>query len=194
MENNIDFKNIWQQQKVNEPNKDELVKKLKKYKSSSLRKLILSNVLLIATSVLIILIWIKFQPQFLTTKLGIVMVILAMVIFLFSYNKQLPIFNKIDHIKSNQDYLNSLKKLKLKQKYLQTHIMNLYFILLLAGICLYMYEYALRMTASGAIITYLVTLTWIAFNWFYIRPKTIKKQQLQLDEIISRFETAEKEC
>jgi Flp pilus assembly protein TadB len=188
MDSNIDFKNIWQQQKVSEPNMAELLHKLKKYKHTGLRKLLLSNLILLATSVIILMIWYQFEPQFLTTKIGIVLVLLAMVIFLFSYNKQLPIYRKIDQTKSNQDYLSSLKMLKQKQKHLQTSIMSLYFIMLFVGICLYMYEYALRMSATGAIITYAVTIVWIAFNWFYIRPKTIKKQQLQLDEIISRFE------
>jgi hypothetical protein len=63
----------------------------------------------------------------------------------------------------------------------------------MAGICLYMYEYAARMTMTAGIITYAVTLAWIAFNWFYLRPKTIKKQQAKLDELISKFERINKQ-
>ena len=44
------------------------------------------------------------------------------------------------------------------------------------------------MTVGAAILTYTVTLAWIAFNWFYLRPKTIKKQQGKLDELINKFE------
>jgi hypothetical protein len=51
-----------------------------------------------------------------------------------------------------------------------------------------MFEYTSRMTLFWATVTYGVTLLWIAFNWFYVRPKQIKKQQANTDELISKFE------
>ena len=56
-----------------------------------------------------------------------------------------------------------------------------------------MYEYASRMEVLGAVLSYSITLAWIAFNWFYIRPKTIKKQESKLDELISKFESINKQ-
>ncbi|MDR6463383.1 hypothetical protein [Chryseobacterium sediminis] len=188
MDSNIDFKNIWKQQTSNKPNLEELIGKLKKFRNQNLRKLILANIGLITTSLLIIYIWYRFQPQMITTKIGIVLVILAMVMFLFAYNKMFMVFYKIDQTQSNNEYLQSLYVVKSKQKFMQTTILNLYFIMLFLGICLYMYEYTSRMTVGAAILTYTVTLAWIAFNWFYLRPKTIKKQQGKLDELINKFE------
>ena len=57
MDNNIDFKDLWKQQVVNSPNIEELLAKLKHFKKTSLRRLILTNAMLIATCVLILLIW-----------------------------------------------------------------------------------------------------------------------------------------
>ena len=94
--NNIDFTNIWKQQKVVQPNIDELLNKLKRYKKSNIKKLIISNILLIATSGFIIFIWYYYQPQFITTKVGIILTILAMSIYLFAYNKQYSFFNSLD--------------------------------------------------------------------------------------------------
>ncbi|MNR40078.1 hypothetical protein D3C85_1583390 [compost metagenome] len=51
-----------------------------------------------------------------------------------------------------------------------------------------MYEYASRMTVFYALITYGVTLLWIGFNWFYLRPKQIKKQQEKINQLIGKFE------
>jgi hypothetical protein len=51
-----------------------------------------------------------------------------------------------------------------------------------------MYEYTALMSPTAAILSYLLTFIWIAFNWFYIRPKTIRKQESQLNEMIERFE------
>jgi hypothetical protein len=98
------------------------------------------------------------------------------------------LFNKVDNASDNAHYLQNLIVIKGKQRFLQHTMMNLYFIMLMAGICLYMYEYTSRMTMTAGIITYAVTLIWIAFNWFYLRPKQIKKQQAKLDDLIAKFE------
>lgn len=188
MDTNINFKNIWKQQTSNKPNLEELLGKLKKFRNQNLRKLILANIALITTSLLIIYIWYRFQPQMITTKIGIVLVILAMVMFLFAYNKMFMVFYKIDQTQSNNEYLQSLYVVKSKQKFMQTTILNLYFIMLSLGICFYMYEYTSRMTLGSGILAYAVTFAWIAFNWFYLRPKTIKKQQGKLNDLINKFE------
>ncbi|WP_114819402.1 hypothetical protein [Chryseobacterium sp. KLBC 52] len=188
MDTNIDFKNIWKQQTSNKPNLEELLGKLKKFRNQNLRRLILANVALITTSILIAFIWYIYQPQMITTKIGIVLVILAMVIFLLAYNKMFMVFYKIDQTQSNSEYLQSLYVVKSKQKLMETTILNLYFMMLFLGICLYMYEYTSRMTLGAGILTYAITCAWIAFNWFYLRPRTIKKQQEKLNELINKFE------
>ncbi|CAI8720020.1 hypothetical protein [Chryseobacterium sp. IT-36CA2] len=188
MATNIDFKNIWKQQTSNKPNMEELLGKLKKFRSQNLRRLIFTNIGLITTSLFILFIWYWYQPEMITTKIGIVLVILAMVIFLFAYNKMFMVFYKIDQTQSNNEYLQSLYIVKSKQKFMQTTILNLYFIMLFLGIVLYMYEYTSRMTFSSGILAYAITFAWIAFNWFYLRPKAIKKQQGKLDELINKFE------
>ncbi|WP_336702576.1 hypothetical protein [Chryseobacterium indologenes] len=188
MDTNIDFKNIWKQQTSNKPNLEELLGKLKKFRNQNLRKLILANVALITTSILIAFIWYIYQPQMITTKIGIVLVILAMVIFLLAYNKMFMVFYKIDQTQSNSDYLQSLYVVKNKQKWMETTILNLYFMMLFLGICFYMYEYTSKMAIGFGILAYAMTCAWIAFNWFYLRPRTIKKQQEKLDELINKFE------
>lgn len=189
----IDLTTIWQQQKVVQPNIDELLNKLKLFKKNNVRKMIVSNILLIATCVFIIFIWYRFQPQYLSTKIGIVLVILAMAIYLFTYNKQLPIFKSIDGTQTISSYLKSLTVLKAKQKYIQTTLVSLYFMMLSTGVCLYMYEYTSRMTMYWAMVAYGVTLAWLGFNWLYIRPITIRKQQTKLDELMNRLEALNKQ-
>ncbi|MDR6527271.1 signal transduction histidine kinase [Chryseobacterium rhizosphaerae] len=188
MDTNIDFKNIWKQQTSNKPNLEELLGKLKKFKNENLRKIIIMNVLLIVTSIGIAFIWYQFQPQLMTTKAGIILVILAMVIFLLVYNKMFMIFYTIDNTQSNSQYLQSLYSVKNKQKFIQTTMLNVYFIMLFLGICLYMYEYTLQMTSLYALLAYTLIIVWIGFNWFYIRPKTIKKQEAKLNGLINKFE------
>lgn len=188
MSDNINFKDIWAKQTSVAPNSEILISEIKKMKQSNLRKLVLTNLLLIATSIFIILIWIYFQPQLLTTKIGIMLIILAMVIFLFAYNKSYSLFKSHMNSQSNSDYLKDLLAIKAKQRFMETTMMNLYFILLSLGIALYMYEYTQRMSTFWGIFTYAITSIWILFNWFYLRPKQIKKQRAKLDAIIAKFE------
>ncbi|MBW1658120.1 hypothetical protein [Flavobacterium quisquiliarum] len=187
-DNNIDFKDLWKKQTVSQPDMKDLLERVGKFKKAALKSLWFANILLFATSVFIIFIWIYYQPQFISTKIGIVVTLLAMVIYLVIYNRLLKNYNHIDAEQSNHDYLQKLIEIKKKQQFLQTKMMSFYFIALTLGICLYMYEYASRMSLLGASLTYGITLLWILFNWFYIRPKQIKKQQSKLNSLIEKFE------
>lgn len=187
MSNDINFKDLWSKQTSIAPNPENLVFEIKKMKQSNLRKLVFTNLLLITTSLFIILIWMYYQPQLLTTKIGIILIILAIVIFLFTYNKSYSLFKTEANSQSNSDYLKDLLAIKAKQQFMGTTMLNLYFILLSIGIGLYMYEYTSHMKPLWGIVTYGITSIWILFNWFYLRPKQIKKQKAKLDAIISKF-------
>lgn len=186
--NNIDFKDLWKKQAVNKPNIEDLLARLKQFKKASLRSLWRTNILLAATSAFIIFIWYRYQPEFISTKIGIILAILAMVMYVGVYNRVLSTFKNIDSTQTNQEYLQQLILIRKKQQYMQSKVLSWYFVLLMAGICLYMYEYASRMTVFYALITYGITLLWIAFNWFYIRPKQIAKQQDKINGLIEKFE------
>ncbi|KMQ59450.1 hypothetical protein ACM46_20365 [Chryseobacterium angstadtii] len=188
MATNIDFKGLWKQQTTHQPSMEELLGRLKKFRNENLYRLLGTNIMLIITSLLIGLIWYYYQPQLLSTKIGIVLVVLSMIIFLTAYNQMFMIFYKLDYTQTNTEYLHSLYLLKSKQKLMQTTMLNLYFIMLSTGIGLYMYEYASKMEIIYGIAAYGLTFLWIAINWFYLRPITIKKQQAKLNGLINKFE------
>ncbi len=193
MDNKINFNDLWAKQTSSEPNPENLLLQISKLKRAHLRKLIITNLMLIAVSVFIVLIWVYYQPQLLSTKIGIILIILAMVVFLFAYNKSYTLFKENIDAKSNSDYLKELLAIKSKQQFMHTTMLNVYFILLSAGIGLYMYEYTSRMTMLWGIFAYGITLLWILFNWFYLRPKQIKKQQSELDEMITKVKQLNKQ-
>ncbi|MBF4493778.1 hypothetical protein IRZ83_16580 [Flavobacterium sp. JLP] len=191
--NNIDFKDLWKKQTVSQPNIEDLLARLKQFKKVNLRSLWKTNILLFATSAFILFVWYYYQPQFISSKIGIVLAIAAMAMYVFVYNRSLKDFKNIDATQTNHEYLQKLILIKKKQQFMQSTILSWYFVLLLVGICLYMYEYASRMTVFYALITYGVTLLWIGFNWFYIRPKQIKKQDEKLNSLIEKFEEIDKQ-
>lgn len=190
---NINFNDLWKKQTVSQPDIEDLKNRLKEFKKAALKTMWKVNILLSLTSVFIVFIWIYFQPQFISTKIGIVLTILAMVMYVILYNRLSEHYRNIDTDQSNQEYLQKLILIKRKQQFMQTKGITWYFLLLIAGICLYMYEYASRMNIEFAILTYAITLLWIGFNWFYLRPKQIKKQQQKINSLIEKFEEVDRQ-
>ena len=193
MNDNINFKDLWAGQTAGQPDTNDLFLQINKLKKANLKKLIVTNILLVLTSVFIVSVWFFYQPQLMTTKTGIILIILAMVVYLFAYNQSYSILKAETRTRSNSEYLKNLLAIKTKQQFLNTTMLNIYFVMLSSGIGLYMYEYASRMTAFWAIFTYGITSIWVLFNWLFIRPRQIKKQQHKLDEIISEFEMLNKQ-
>lgn len=191
--NNIDFKDLWKKQTINQPNIEELLARLKQFKKANLRSLWKTNVMLFSTSAFILFVWYYYQPQFISSKIGIVLAIVAMGMYVIVYNGLFKVFKDIDATQTNQEYLQKLIVIKKKQQFMQSTMLSWYFVLLLIGICLYMYEYASRMTVFYALVTYGITLLWIAFNWFYLRPKQIKKQDEKINNLIEKFEEINKQ-
>lgn len=188
MSANIDFKNLWKQQEAEQPELSDLMLLLRSYKNKGLKRLVLTNVLLVMTMVGLVLIWYYFQPQLITTKIGLITTILAMLIFVLAYNTLFKHYKSASEFVSNSAYLKDLIIIKRKQKFMQTSMLQLYFILLSLGVCLYLYEYVKLMPTVVGLLVYALTLAWLAFNWFYLRPKTIRKQEKKLDILIKKFE------
>jgi hypothetical protein len=186
--NNINLNELWAGQKAEQPTTTDLLLKVNVFKKSNRRRIILTNLILVSTALFILFVWLYFKPQLATTKIGIILTILAIVIFVVSTNKSLGLLKKTSEAESNQHYLRNFLALKEKQQFMQTTVLNLYFIFLSTGIALYMYEYTSLMTTFWALFTYGITGCWILFNWFYLRPRQIKKEQSKLNEIISKFE------
>jgi hypothetical protein len=186
--NKLDLKDLWSTQTVHQPGIDEVMKRIDTFKRSGRRKAIFTNLCLGATAIFILSVWYYFQPELITTKIGIIVVIAAIGMYIVAVNRVTALFKKTDEAKSNDQYLENLLQIKAKQQVVQTKVLNLYFALLLVGLALYMYEYTSRMTLLWAITTYAITGAWILLNWFYIRPRVVRKQQAKIGELIGKME------
>jgi hypothetical protein len=192
MSNNIDFKDLWQKKISEPPALSELVSLASKLKRQLLIRAILLNIVLLLTAAIIIGIWLTYKPQFITTKIGICLVIFAIVSFVFVQNRILPYLKKEKGVLNLNEHLIQLKKMRQKELFIQTTMLNYYFIFLSLGVFLYMYEYVPK-TLLSISLTYGITAAWFALNWFYIRPKGIKKQQEKTNTLIAKFETLQKQ-
>lgn len=191
---NIDFKKLWTDQSTPSPNVKELLKKIEQQRKQQYIRIIYFNVILAVTAVFILLVWIYFQPTLISTKAGILIIIVAMLIFGISYSKSLPILRKNIHETSNiKDFLTDLIALRKRQQFIQTTMLNIYFLLFSLGIGLYTYEYAIQMGALGGTIAYCVITCWIVLNWFLMRPWQIKRQEKMINGLIDNLTKVSKQ-
>jgi len=188
MSKEIDLKELWNRQSAQVPDSRELFEKARRYRLKHLAKIALANATLLLTSAFIVDIWCIQKPASWITNSGIVLLLLGMLSFLFVYNQLIPLLMKADYGRSNSDHLQQLLVLKEKQVFLQSTVMNLYFAFITIGVCMATLEYVLLMPLWGAVLAYGATLAWIALNWFVIRPRTIRKQQGAVNELISKFD------
>lgn len=191
MEEFDNLKNIWNQQKVPHQEYETFLNKAKSYAKQEKLKIYKANILLVGTCIIIAAIWWFYQPQYISTKIGIVIAILTMLIYLFYFNEAYRlIFQPSEEIESKQ-FLEKLRHFKKKQQVLQTKGINLYLFFIFLGVSLYIYEYASLMSLTGQIITYAVVIAWFALNWLYFKPRIIKKQRKKLNQVIADLQKIE---
>ncbi len=189
----MDFNKIWKSQPVPGADFQALYDKVKGYKSSRLRKLWFTNTALISTSIFIALVGYWSSPTLLTTWIGVFLAIAAMLIFLFVYNRVLPLYRSLDQHTDSRMFMENLLAVKRKEAFLQKQMMSVYFLLLSGGLVLYMYEYVIRMGRLWGWVTYGVLLMWMSFNWWVLRPRQIRKEQEKINSLIARLEEVQQQ-
>ncbi len=187
MSDNINLKEIWNRQEVAIPNIQNLYDNVNQLKKLNLLKLIGITITGITTIIFISFIWYFYQPKLITTKIGILLSIISIVIYVIAHNSMLSFLFKKNRAINNKDYLQLLIKLKEKQLFLQTRTLNTFFILFSLGISLYLFEFTLKMSILLGAVIYTTTLVWIAINWFYFKPLIIKKQNTKIDQLLLKF-------
>ncbi len=190
MSNFNDIQNLWQNQPdVKTPDVDSIIKAANKNRKQMITKNVMALITLGATVLFIAYIGLVADFQFVTTKVGIVCIIISIIGAMVLNSQMLMlILNKADNSVSNQDYLNQLIAYRNKQRFFQTKGIAVYFLALTLGFILYLYEFYARNHSFG-LKAYVLTLLWIAFAWFYIRPKTIKKQEKKINDLIEQIES-----
>ncbi len=178
---------LWRNQKVPDPNINELKSKLDGFRSKRIKRAIIVMSLLLAVVIGSASVWLFFQPEMWATRVGLICILTALVIFLIAQNKLITYYKSIPESMNPTQFVAYLLKIKSKELHLQTTILNGYFILISIGFLLYLYEYTSKMASLQGLIYYICILLWIALNWFFIRPRQIKKHQLEINELLHHY-------
>jgi hypothetical protein len=190
MENFDGLKDLWQKGPDNDilPTAKEIFKQIEKNRKKMLRKNIFLILILLFTFAFIFWIGLHYEFGMPGTYIGIIITLIAIVTgIVFNTRLTSLLMKQSDPTLSNNSYLQELIKYRNRQRIVHTKGITLYFILLTTGILLYMYEFAVRDFIFG-LTAYSLTLAWIAFNWFYLRKKTISKQENLINKQIKALE------
>jgi len=191
MSTNIDFKAIWQQQDVVvKPDIKEVIKKSRRLKKKARNKLLWTNALLIAvTAYYIVFLYYSYHSAMITTLIGGLLTITGFVAYLLISNGLL-----LDLFKSHAEadsfaYLKELLAIKRKQEIVETKLVKLYLITLFVGVALFMIEPAIKMGVIWGSVAYICLFTCMAFVYFYLVPRRVKKQRAEWTTIIEKLQT-----
>ena len=127
-----------------------------------------------------------FRPRLTSTYIGLALGGSAFLLALFSAGRSARLYHRLNDTCPNTQYLQALSSLR-KQEYFHRHTMlTAYFVLLSLGLCLYMYEYTFARSWPTGIVAYVGLAGWIALNWFYFRPRILRKDKQRLEQFIGR--------
>jgi len=189
MSNNIDFKELWNKQPTTAPDVKEIFARGALLQRKTRNKMLFGSIIpLTLTVVFISLVWVYYQPQMITTKLGLVLIIGAIAFFIMTSMGYLNLLFKDNMDNDAHEFLLHFLRIKQKQESMSTTTIRVYFVLLTTGITLYMIEYAKRGSLAFQLSAYGITFAWIAFNWFYVVPRMVKKQRDKMNAIIEKLE------
>lgn len=190
MQNFDDLKSLWDQSgKSNQlPSANDIIVKIRSTKRKMIRRTVLASIILLFTFIFITWVGLHYDFNFVTTRVGIIIVLMAIVLgIIFNTRLFSLLLKQNDPTLNNTAFLEQLIKFRKRQRSIQTKGISVYFILLTVGITLYMYEFAARDLTFG-VVAYSITLAWITFNWFYLRKRSILKHEKEINDQISSLE------
>lgn len=189
MSTEMDFKALWNKQPIDaQPDIKQLIMKAERIKKLFRIKLIFLNVVLLATIALTIYANSIIVNEWLVSKIGATLMLLAYVSYLVAYNRLIPALFKTNPEISSQEYLSQMITINKKSAFLDSAMTNIYFALLSVGLFLFLIQPFTHMKIINGIFFYVVTGLCMAFAWFYLKPIGMKKRQKLFDDMIAKLE------
>ncbi len=188
MNNFEDIQQLWQQARPAQvPDATQVIKQFKQKRRLLIWKGIGISACCLATFVFIVFLTIRVHFQLLLTQAGTLLVLLAVAAAII-VNTSLSglLMRSTGNTDNNKTYLQALQRYQKRLRFAHTRGISIYFVLLTAGFLLYMYEFV-RHNRWLALAAYAGCLAWLAFAWFYLRPRTIKKQTAELNRLIEQY-------
>ena len=195
MNNFDDIQKLWQQHTAS-PHREaaDLVRLVKQKRRREGIGMLCGTLALTVTFFGIGFVGVYYPFAYLSTYAGIVLVLLSIVAATVMNSRMLSLLYQgtIKEDADNATMLARMHRYQQRQRFFQTRFISAYFITLTIGLALYMFEITHRNLLFMG-IAYTFTLGWIAFAWWYIRPRTIRKQTERIQAIIDHLKNLQRE-
>ena len=171
----------------------ELIALVRKQRLKLLTRMAGSVLALTLTLPVMVWIYVDYHPVYPTTRISIIMMVIAIVAGIVIQSRSLPLLLKpVRQDVDNRAMILSLQKLRQRQKFIHTTFISCYFIVLGMAMAMYLFEFVHR-NFWFAIGAYTLTFGWFAFAWLYLRPRNIRKQHERLDAMIEHLKRLKEE-
>jgi len=194
MKNFEELSSLWiAQPKAEQVPVDTLLKQVKKSTSALNRKLLWSIVLMAATFVFMIVLFLFFLFNSWLTYAGIFITMSTILIYAIMMFRDYRLVASHDPTTEVNVYLENLKIYKTSRTLVNGKMYYVYSILLTLGMGLYFVEVLKPVSLMFKIIACTISFGWILFVTFYWRKRIIKTEQEKISEIIDRLERLKKQ-
>lgn len=176
------------QPKAEQVHVDTLLKQVKKGTSALNRKLLWSIVLMAATFIFMIVLFLFFLFNSWLTYAGIFITMSTILIYAIMMFRDYRLIASHDPTTEVNIYLENLKVYQTSRTRVYGKMYYVYSFLLSLGLGLYMIEVLKPANLWFEIVAYLLFFSWILFVTFYWRKRIIRTEQEKITEIIERLE------
>lgn len=185
----MDFKALWNKEAAKDrPDINVLLKKAGGLRKAVRIRVLAQSAVLLSSVAILVFRGVKMEHRQLTTTIGFVMMVVAMVSYVIASNQLLPMLFKSNVGASSQEYLRQLIRIKRKLEFLDKVMVNIYFSLLFVGLFLGTLQFTTNISIAWAALYYVITFGLMTGCWVYSRRTWIRKKQKSLTDVIEKLE------
>ena len=192
MDNLNSLKQLWQTADTESlPGAGEMLRMVKSFRNKKLaKKFTIIGMAFLLAVVLGVGVYFA-HPKMLTSYLGAGLMIAACGVLLFTNVRSLKRFYKLDDC-SNKEFIAFLEQTRLNQIYFYKNTQVVGLTLASAGLLFYVYELVYN-NLFTLILTYGLTLIYVAILVFVVRPRIFKREARKLSDTMQRLKTLSKQ-
>lgn len=184
----------WKNQKSEQlPSIDELNNKIGKMRKAMHFRNAIAITLLASSIIVISVIYYFFELSSLVSWIAFGLIslsILSGIGFLIYLRFILP--SNVNAMEEGKTYIKQWQRFKKKNAVYSNNFAKFYFIVLSSGLILYIYEVTIE-SPEIRIIALISTSIWIAYCWFFMKPKLERKTEKELEEILDSYRSLEEQ-
>lgn len=192
MKNFEELSSLWiTQPQAEQVTADTLLKQVKKGTKSLQRKLLFSILMMAATFIFMIVLFLFFLFNSWLTYAGIFITMSTILIYAILMFRDYRLIASHDPTTEVNIYLEKLKLYQAKNMRMYGMMYYVYTILLSLGLGLFLIEILKSTSVIFETTAYILLLGWMLYVTFYWRKRIIKTEQDKISEIINRLERLE---